>query len=386
MPFELVEPGILTVGVDASAPGALHSDPSVPGFEGFEVDLMTEVAVRLGLTYRYRGGPGAGLIDELREGRLDAVVTAATITEERKRLVDFSEPYLEYRLGIAVGRHGAIRTLADLDGKRIAVRIATTAAQFAQTRAKAAEIRSYHTNVEAFEAVRAGVVDAWVEDAPIAQWFVDRIPELELAGTIEATRRTTRSCSAKATMQSGRRSIRCWRRSKPMAPTIGSASGGSAGASDERSPPGVMSSYPSGQSPSLASSASSMASDHSQPRRDWRGRRTSGLRSGAAALCRNCADIEVARMTAAGGRSILATTLPAAAAIFVFGTLYDAGARLVLGVPLTIASFEPRGVPGVSADGWLRLLRERCRAATIGPTTNYRPHAGVVQRCLALVK
>jgi hypothetical protein len=91
-------------------------------------------------------------------------------------------------------------------------------------------------------------------------------------------------------------------------------------------------------------------------------------------------------MTAAGGRSILATTLPAAAAIFVFGTLYGAGARLVLGVPLTIASFEPRGVPGVSADGWLRLLRERCRAATIGPTTNYRPHAGVVQRCLALVK
>jgi branched chain amino acid efflux pump len=43
-------------------------------------------------------------------------------------------------------------------------------------------------------------------------------------------------------------------------------------------------------------------------------------------------------MTAAGARSILATTLPAAAAIFVFGTLYGAEARLVLGVPLTIAS------------------------------------------------
>jgi branched chain amino acid efflux pump len=43
-------------------------------------------------------------------------------------------------------------------------------------------------------------------------------------------------------------------------------------------------------------------------------------------------------MTAAGARSILATTLPAAAAIFVFGTLYGAGARLVLGVPLAIAS------------------------------------------------
>jgi len=37
-------------------------------------------------------------------------------------------------------------------------------------------------------------------------------------------------------------------------------------------------------------------------------------------------------------RSILATTLPAAAAIAVFGTLYGAGARAVLGVPLTLAS------------------------------------------------
>jgi len=43
-------------------------------------------------------------------------------------------------------------------------------------------------------------------------------------------------------------------------------------------------------------------------------------------------------MTAASGRSILATTLPAAAAILVFGTLYGAGARPVLGVALTIAS------------------------------------------------
>jgi ABC-type amino acid transport substrate-binding protein len=154
-------------------PGALHSDPTAPGFEGFEVDLMTEVASRLGLMYRYRGGPWAGLIDELREGKLDAIVTAATITEDRKRLVDFSEPYFEYRLGIAVPRYGAIRTLADLEGKRIAVRIATTAAQFVQARAKAAEIRSYHTNVEVLEALRAGVVDAWVEDAPIARWFVD---------------------------------------------------------------------------------------------------------------------------------------------------------------------------------------------------------------------
>lgn len=187
MPFELVEPDTLTVGVDASAPGALHSDPTAPGFEGFEVDLMTEVTARLRLTYRHRSGLWAGLINELREGKLDAIVTAATITEERKRLVDFSEPYFESRLAIVVRRGGTLRALADVEGRTLAARIATTAEQFARATAKAAEIRSYHTNVEACEALRAGVVDAWIEDGPIAQWFVDRTPELELAGTIEGT-------------------------------------------------------------------------------------------------------------------------------------------------------------------------------------------------------
>jgi ABC-type amino acid transport substrate-binding protein len=105
------------VGVDASSPVALHSDPSAATFEGFEVDLMTDLAARLGLIYRYRSGLWAGLIDELREGKLDAIVTAATITESRKHLVDFSQPYFDYTLAIATRRASAIRTLADLEGQ-----------------------------------------------------------------------------------------------------------------------------------------------------------------------------------------------------------------------------------------------------------------------------
>jgi Bacterial extracellular solute-binding proteins, family 3 len=223
MPFELVQPGALTIGVDASAPGALHSDPSAPGFAGFEVDLMTEVAGRLGLRYRYRGGRWAGLIDELRQGRLDAIVTAATITEERKRLVDFSEPYLEYRLGIAVRRGSAIRTLADLGRKRLAVRIATTAEQFARARAQAAEILSYHTNVEACEALPGSRMDRSRNGSPTT------FQSSSWPGPSRRRRHTTRSCSAKATMPCGGRSIRCSRRSKPMVPTIDCTSGGSAG-------------------------------------------------------------------------------------------------------------------------------------------------------------
>ena len=187
MPLHLIQPGFLTVGVDASSPGALHSDPSVTPFEGFEVDLMTDLAARLGLTYRYRGGLWAGLIDDLRAGKLDAVVTAATITEQRRRLVDFSQPYFEYTLRIAIRRASAIRTLADLQGQRVAVRVATTAEEFVRGAARAAEIRGYHSNAEACAALVAGVADAWVDDGPIVQWFVARIPGLELGECIAGT-------------------------------------------------------------------------------------------------------------------------------------------------------------------------------------------------------
>jgi ABC-type amino acid transport substrate-binding protein len=184
---DLVESGILLVGVDASSPGALHSDPSAMPFEGFEVDLMTDLAARLGLVYRYRSGLWAGLIDDLREGKLDAIVTAATITERRKQLVDFSQPYFDYSLAIATRRASAIRTLADLEGRRLAVRVSTTAEEFARGMARAAEILGYHSNDEACEAVCAGVTDAWIDDSPIIQWFVARVPELDLGESIAGT-------------------------------------------------------------------------------------------------------------------------------------------------------------------------------------------------------
>lgn len=183
----LVVPGTLTVGVDASAPGALHSDPAEAGFQGFEVDLMEAVAARLGLTYRYRGGLWAGLIDELRSGGLDAIVTAATVTEERRRTVDFSEPYFDYRLAIVARKGSGIRSPGDLAGRRLGARVATTAHEFVRRALDAGEVRAFHTNVEAYEAVRAGTLDAVVEDEPIAQWFVERDPLLELSSTIPGT-------------------------------------------------------------------------------------------------------------------------------------------------------------------------------------------------------
>lgn len=184
----LTEPGVLTVGCDASAPMPLHSeDPESVNFCGFEVDLMNYIASRLGLLLRYRSVLWSEIIDQLREGKLDAICTAATITESRKQIVDFSDSYLEYQLAIITKKESAITNVTDLMEKIISIRIATTAEDFLKKNIKAKQIQSFHMNTDVYESVRSGQADATIDDSPIAQWFVRSIPELKIATLIPDT-------------------------------------------------------------------------------------------------------------------------------------------------------------------------------------------------------
>lgn len=185
--LSLIVPNILTIGVDASAPLPLHSDPGLPNFEGFEVDLMKSVAARLGVSVRYKNALWSKLIDNLLEGWIDMICTAATITEERKKILDFSQPYLDIKLAIVTRKGSAIKTLADLRDYVVGVRVATSAEDFLRRYARAKSIRTFNMNIDAYKTLQAGDVDAVIDDSPIAQSFALSTPGLKLAGTIPGT-------------------------------------------------------------------------------------------------------------------------------------------------------------------------------------------------------
>ena len=132
----LIESGILGVGVDTSAPLPLHSDPNLPDFRGFEVDLMKSVAGRVGISVRYGNALWSKLMDDLLEGRIDMICSAATITEQRKETLDFSRPYLDIKLAIVVKNGSSIKTLADMRDRIVGVRIATSGEDFLRTNAQ----------------------------------------------------------------------------------------------------------------------------------------------------------------------------------------------------------------------------------------------------------
>jgi len=188
MSLDLLTPGMLTVGIDASPPPPLHmGEPGSLEFSGFEVDLVAGIASDLGLEVRYRSVLWSDMLAELEQGRLDVVCTAATISSDRAARVAFSAPYLDIQLAVVARPDGPIRTIDDLRGKHLGVRVATTAAEYAWRHARARRITVYDMNADVYAAVAARDVDAVVDDSPIASWFVRHVPDLAVTSLIPGT-------------------------------------------------------------------------------------------------------------------------------------------------------------------------------------------------------
>jgi ABC-type amino acid transport substrate-binding protein len=157
---------------------------------GFEVDLMAAIAGRVGFTVRYESALWRDLVQRLIDGGVDMICSAATITTERRQIVDFSAPYLSFPLSIVVrvGEHRGVRGAAGLAGRTIGVREATMAERFVRESVSGCLIRAYHFNTEAYGALAARDVDAVVDDHPIAGAFASLMPALQVAARIRGTR------------------------------------------------------------------------------------------------------------------------------------------------------------------------------------------------------
>jgi ABC-type amino acid transport substrate-binding protein len=179
----LVTEGTLSVGVDSAPPCPMQIGcAGTPGFSGFEVDLLNEIAARLKLSVRYKSALWAEITDALRRGEIDCICTAATITPERQRDFAFSEPYLHLTLAVVTAGEFILdphrRLDAQLENKRLGVRIATTAAEYITRHFRPSSVRKLHFNDEAYQDLKAGKVDAVLDDSPIAQYFARSVPGL----------------------------------------------------------------------------------------------------------------------------------------------------------------------------------------------------------------
>ena len=157
------------------------SDIAYPPFEfekngepvGFDIDLMDEIGKRAGFTPEYQNVGFDGIIGGLANNQYDLVISAMTITPERQKRIDFSDPYFNADQSLLVPSDSGIGSTDEIGDATVGVQIGTTgeikANEFEEQGDITGEIRTFDTIEDAFAALNNGQIDAIINDLPVSQ-------------------------------------------------------------------------------------------------------------------------------------------------------------------------------------------------------------------------
>lgn len=169
--YQTVEAGVLTVCSDVPYPPFEVEDASAPsGYGGFDIDIMNEISGRLGLTLKVIDSD----FDALQSGTVlvanqcDVAASAMTITDERKKNLDFSDPYYDSLQSLLVRADSGITKLADMAGKKLGVQKGTTGKNYATENApQGTEIIDLPSDGELWPAIQADQIQGILQDQPV---------------------------------------------------------------------------------------------------------------------------------------------------------------------------------------------------------------------------
>ncbi|MCZ4498029.1 MAG: transporter substrate-binding protein [Marmoricola sp.] len=168
--LDLISSGTLTVCSDVPyAPFEDFDSSSPSGFKGFDVDVVTKISEGLGLKLKIKDSSFEGLQSgqSLNAKQCDLVASSLTITDDRKKNLDFSDGYYDSEQSLLVPVGSSIAAIGDLSGKKVGVQQGTTGKTYTQENAAGAKIVSFPSDAEMFSAIKAGQVDALLQDLPI---------------------------------------------------------------------------------------------------------------------------------------------------------------------------------------------------------------------------
>jgi len=163
----------------------IGSDTTYPPFEvvdadktivGFDPDMMREICKRANCKATFITTAWEGIFVALSQGQFDAVASGVTITDERRKTVEFSEPYLRYGQVVLVrADESAIDGVDGLRGRTVGVQTGTTnddKATALQREGKIGTVRRYENFALAVKALINKDVDAVVIDSFAADGFM----------------------------------------------------------------------------------------------------------------------------------------------------------------------------------------------------------------------
>lgn len=161
----------LRVGTDATFPPMEYVDNGKR--TGFDIELVEALGKTMNKRIEWVDIDFKGLIPGLVSKRFDMSVSAIYITDERKKVVDFTDSYYAGGL-VAMVKDGntTIKTLADLNGKKVAVQVGTKSVSYLGTNYPQVQLVEVEKNQEMFNLVEIARADAAVTGKPAAFQYV----------------------------------------------------------------------------------------------------------------------------------------------------------------------------------------------------------------------
>lgn len=179
---QIKERGELVVAVFTDKPPFGYVDKNGKNV-GFEIDMAKRFAKDLlGDESKVKFVPveAASRIPYLQSDKVDFVLANMTATDERKKVVDFTNPHLKVAVQVLVKDDSPIQSVKDLEGKKVIVTKGTTADIYLTKNMKNVELIKFDKNTEALQALKDGRADAYAQDNLVLLSWANKNPGFHL--------------------------------------------------------------------------------------------------------------------------------------------------------------------------------------------------------------
>lgn len=165
---------IVTVVTDPSFVPFSYLDIKTGRQVGYDMDIIHAVADHAGFEYQVKTMAFNGVIPALQAGSVDIAADGMTITQERAKKIDFSQPYYDSGLTIMVrSNNDTIKTIEDFKGKTISTKIGSTSYDFLTHKVPGiGKVVPYPATSQMYMALITGNVDAAFYDTPNVMYFI----------------------------------------------------------------------------------------------------------------------------------------------------------------------------------------------------------------------
>ncbi|MBT1181163.1 transporter substrate-binding domain-containing protein [Bifidobacterium sp. CP2] len=131
---------------------------------GYDVALGNQIAKDLGVKVDWVQVNADGRVDSLKSDKVDLVLANFTVTDERKQVVDFAEPYMKVSIGVVSPDSAKITSADELKGKDLAVTKGTTAETYFTQNYPDVNLQKFDSKTQQFQAFKDGRVAALADD------------------------------------------------------------------------------------------------------------------------------------------------------------------------------------------------------------------------------